>query len=291
MHRSTIELAERLRRRPSQPAKLDLLRGSFAGQTCVVVTCGPSLQTFDPAQLRSALDGKLTIAVKQAIDVVGDQADFHTWNSYNVSRFAWPSRSTIKCLVKEPTGRVVQWNRPDLSLTQEWGNGDLSRSLAHTRQFDAYGLELNQVLPFGPGIMYELVFYLALHLGVSEIVTVGWDIANDDGKNTHFYDSSSDKEYFERGRVEGTSAPSARESVPEPMRRVVRMSRTFRSHRSGQLYNRTTPLDGETRLVSESTADVAAWLRSKGVRLRAVTESPHVLPPIERLSPADFLSI
>ena len=38
--------------------------------------------------------------------------------------------------------------------------------------------------------MYEAVFYLLEHLGVSEVITVGWDnkLISDDAAQQHFYD-------------------------------------------------------------------------------------------------------
>ena len=120
----------------------------------------------------------LTIAVKQAIDVVGEQADFHCWNSFNVSRFKRPSPSTIRCFIAGPSSRIPQWNRRDLSFPQVEGKGGLANSLAYSRDFSEHLIASDPVRPFGPGIMYELVFYLAVHLGVSEIITIGWDIAS-----------------------------------------------------------------------------------------------------------------
>lgn len=55
------------------------------------------------------------------------------------------------------------------------------------------------------------------------------------------------------------------------------------AHGRGQLYNRTASLIGEPELVSESTVELAAWLRSEGVELAAVTDSVHVGGHIARL--------
>ena len=47
--------------------------------------------------------------------------------------------------------------------------------------------------PYGPGIMYEAVFYLLQHLGVSEVITIGWDnkLVSNEADKQHFYDKEN----------------------------------------------------------------------------------------------------
>lgn len=285
MHQSTPGLAAQVRRVGPLQKKTALLSNRYAGETCVIVTCGPSLAAVPAAQLRASLNGVLTIAVKQAIDVVGEQADFHSWNSFNVTRFKWPSPSTIRCFVAGPNSRIPQWNRRDLSFPQLDGKGGLANSLAHSRDFNEHLIVNDPVRPFGPGIMYELVFYLAVHLGVAQIITVGWDIASSGGKNTHYYDSSDDTLFFEKGRsIMPASEPRTDGSrIPEPLRYPARVAKTAMAHARGQLYNRTASLIGEPEVVGESTAELAEWLLSAGVGLAAVTDSTHLGGHITRL--------
>ena len=44
--------------------------------------------------------------------------------------------------------------------------------------------------PYGPGMMYEIVFYLVEHLGFKQVTTVGWDnkLISKDPSKQHFYD-------------------------------------------------------------------------------------------------------
>ncbi len=43
--------------------------------------------------------------------------------------------------------------------------------------------------PWGPGMMTEVVIYLALHLGVKEISTIGWDLEKPGStKSNHYYE-------------------------------------------------------------------------------------------------------
>ncbi len=87
MREQTRRLAEEVRKHRDSTAQLAVLKDAFAGGRCAIVTCGPSLGDFEEAALQRALEGSAVIAVKQAIDVVGDAADFLCFNAYNVSRY------------------------------------------------------------------------------------------------------------------------------------------------------------------------------------------------------------
>lgn len=290
MHKSTPSLAAQVRRAESLHDKTALLRNRYEGETCVIVTCGPSLADVPEARLRESLKGVLTIAVKQAIDVVGDQTDFLCWNAFNVARFSSPSPHTVGCFVADPTGRRPQFNHHDLKFPQVHGNGGLANSLAYKCDFPRHLIADDVVRPFGPGIMYELVVYLALHLGVSELITVGWDIANSAGGNAHFYDDDVDRPYFESERAGPPAPTTLRSRVPEPVRYGVRFTKNAIAHSRRGLYNKTRTLPGETEVVARSTVELAAWLEKEGVALKAVTDSPHLANRIGRLDLDDLWS-
>ena len=65
---------------------------------------------------------------------------------------------------------------------------NFSDCLASKKDFDNWTLEKILKRPWGPGIMYEVVFYFAEHLGVSKIYTVGWDFEKPGTqKSRHYY--------------------------------------------------------------------------------------------------------
>ena len=286
MHPKTSEVAAEVRANRSLAEQVELLQGRYADAPCVVVTCGPSLSTIPAEALASGLDGVLTLSVKQAVDVVGQASDFHCFNSYNVRRWAPVVAETIRCFVREPTGRVPQLNPWDLRFDMVEGNGDLGRSMAATCEFERHCLDRTLVRPFGPGIMYELVFYLAAHLGVSEIVTVGWDISDPSGQNTHYYDSAAEREHFGRGRE---SEPARASRLPEFVRARRRWMLARVAHQRGELYSKTRALPGEAEVVSSSTGPLAAWLRSRGIGLSVVSDSPHFTSDVARITSDELL--
>lgn len=291
MHRATAGLAEEIRAVRTLSDRLALLHDAYRGERAVIVTCGPSLGDFDPARLRAALAGELTLSVKQAIDVTAEETDFSCFNSFNVTRYRRRSPDTIACLVREPTGRTPQLNKADLVFAQSATSGDLDRSLAATRAFDEHHLDDTTPRPWGPGIMYELVLHLAVHLGVSEIVTIGWDIANAAGRNTHFYDAQLAGDGFDRDRADAFQASTARRALPAVARTSARWARAVVAHNRGTLYNKAVPVEGETECVAASTTDANAWLSDQGVRLRVATNSAYLAPEIDRLTPDEALQL
>lgn len=287
MHSHTYTLARVIRSAPAD-RRLDLLRGAYHGQAAVVVTCGPSLATLDSERLRDAVRGRVVFAVKQAIDVVGDEADFLCFNTYNVSRYRVPSPSTLRVFSSEPSGKVHQLNQYDLRLPLSQHQGRLDESLAARMNFDEHLLERTPVRPWGPGILHEVVFYLAVHLGLTELTTVGWDIANQRGNNVHFYDAAAGDDFFDRGRADAYRLVGVRSGLPGPMRSALRWARTVAVHARGGVYNRTTMIPGESGLVAASTAATAAWLAGHGVRLQVVGTSDYVDDAVPRLTHEEF---
>jgi len=139
--------------------------------------------------------------------------------------------------------------------------------------------------------MYEIVLHLAVHLGVSEIITIGWDIANAAGRNTHFYDTRLADDGFDRERDEAFRTSTTRRALPSFARTSARWMRAGVAHSRGDLYNKAVPVPGETERVSASTTEANAWLADEGIRLRVVTESPHLAPEIERLTSDQALDL
>jgi hypothetical protein len=288
MHPTTPGLTDRVRRARDLPAQLDLLRDAYRGENCVVVTCGPSLSMIPTDRLQRALESTLVLSVKQAVHATGAETDVVCFNSFNVARFKTASPATLRLLVREPTGRIPQLNRADVVMRQSTDVGDLARSLAATANFDAYPLAAETPRPWGPGIIYEVVLHLALHLGVARITTLGWDIANPQGRNTHFYDSAQDNAFFQRDREHAFTMAAARSRLPPVVKRVARSARALVAHVRGTVYNRAVPVEGETEIVSASTAAANRWLVANGVTLEVVTPSAHLHPEIQRLTVEDF---
>ena len=166
--------------------RVEMMEGACKDETAYIVTCGPSLTTHDREELLKKLEGRLVIACKQSYEYVKEVADFHLISVYNYQPYDYYSNDTI-----------VQWQLTamnidgELSRIQQWGHKkdllipvfstpwvDKQHSTAYTRDFKNWEEYGRSRAIWGPGIMYETGFPLALHLGVKRIVTIGWDIGD-----------------------------------------------------------------------------------------------------------------
>ena len=198
----TTSLKKQINKVKTLQQKVDLLKDSFKGETCYVLSCGPSLLDYTEKELREKLDGKLVLAVKQAYNRVPDLVDFHFFNCANIPS---PRGFPIVEHYQYETGEPIVVASSNYPLGQRWSKHqkhDLffkipirteinNQFVCKTKNFDDYDLSNNIERPCGPGIMYETVIYMAAHLGVKKIVAIGWDLSQTNPKDPseyqHFY--------------------------------------------------------------------------------------------------------
>tara|TARA_R110002124_G_scaffold89937_9_gene229800 strand:+ start:8752 stop:10803 length:2052 start_codon:yes stop_codon:yes gene_type:complete len=179
-------LGEQIRTLSSQAEKLELLKDSFKGETCYVLSCGPTITDHNTKKIKELLSNNVVIAVKQAFDLFAEHVDFHTYNCANFKHYDYSSRHPIS--IESSTSPRPLGNCDIKFFIRE---RDFNKSVAVTSDFSKWTYENSALLrPYGPGIMYESVFYLAQHLGVSEIITIGWDnsLIKGGAAKQHFYD-------------------------------------------------------------------------------------------------------
>lgn len=175
-------------------------KDAFKGETCYILGCGPSLGDIDPDELKNILENNLVFTIKQAGLIAGNNADFQLFNCCNVSNYP-DSPNTI--FVGQTDGLPVDvarskfWRNQEVNLTFNVANNkDTKNTLALNKNFDDWTMDKTWTeRPFGPGIMYETVFFLAFHLGVTTIRTIGWDFQDPDQTDSweHFYENDNRK--------------------------------------------------------------------------------------------------
>jgi len=238
----------------SQTEKIELLKDSFKGKKCYILSCGPTLTDHDEVKLKSLLKDNLVISVKQAFDLFGEHVDFHTYNCANFKNYDY---STNNPIVVEASTTPRPLGPCDLKFFIR--ERDFNKSISATGDLEAGTYENSTVLrPYGPGIMYESVFYLAQHLGVSEIITVGWDnsLLPDGADKQHFYDkegSSHNKNDF----IHHNEVAENEEAVKT--------------------------LEHEAKITSDAIGPFADWLNSKGTTLKIISNINPAPDSIERL--------
>jgi glycosyltransferase involved in cell wall biosynthesis len=180
-----------------QTEKLELLKDLFKGESCYVLSCGPTLTEHDNNKLTALLGDTLTVSIKQAYDLFSEVTDFHVYNCANYKNYDYSKKRPV---IMEASTTPFKLGQCDLKFFIRERNFD--NSVAEKKNFGDWTLDTQSLLrPYGPGIMYEGVFYLLQHLGVSEATTIGWDnkLLPDGADQQHFYDkkgSEYDKANF-----------------------------------------------------------------------------------------------
>ena len=171
---------------PLQSEKLEVLKDLFKDDKCYVLSCGPTLTEHDDNTLTQLLSDNLTVSVKQAYDLFAEVTDFHVYNCANYKTYDYSKKRPT---VLEASTTPYKLGECDLKFFIRERNFD--NSVAAKKNFEDWTFDKQSLLrPYGPGIMYEAVFYLLEHLGVSEAITVGWDnkLISPDAARQHFYD-------------------------------------------------------------------------------------------------------
>lgn len=173
--------------------RMAYLKNRYHNEECFILGCGPSLLEYPAKFLKSYLSNKLVLSIKQSL-LICDDADFHFYNDNNIIPYHYQNH-TINCFSASTSSsfglfRVANPEiiHPDIFTPIE--KPIASKALSSTLKFDDYLLEDTLTRPWGPGIISEIVFYMAVHLGVGSICTLGWDLTDSTrlAEGKHFYD-------------------------------------------------------------------------------------------------------
>jgi hypothetical protein len=165
----------------------------FAGRhqhgDCLILGCGPSLNDFTDDQLKELCQDKVVFSIKQAFNRIPYLTNYHFLNSANIVQYVYPQPIPIILeLAKNEIGWANQIPHHILVLVNN--NTDFSQSLVATKDFDSWSFSESEARPWGPGLMYEVVLFMAQHMGFLNVYTIGWDMgAPGSTRREHFYGS------------------------------------------------------------------------------------------------------
>ena len=205
--------------------KLNLLKDKHKGETVYILNCGPSLNECDFEYLKDLLKDNIVFSIKQAYNYFPEITDYHFFNCSNL-----PIDKDFKNLIQHYSyteNRPVTIASSNYDLGLRWSKvqkQDIffkipirteinNEFVTVTKKFEDYIIDKNLTRPCGPGIMMETVIYTAIHLGVKEIICLGWDLTNDTvtpDTYQHFYGTT--KDLYNRGDVLGWEIEQARAS-------------------------------------------------------------------------------
>lgn len=252
----TKNLKKEIKRLNSLEEKLALLENSYDGETCYILNCGPSLSKNKASELKDKLKDKLVFSVKQAKDYAPGITDFHFFNCANTPvpdngfipehyRYEDEEPIVVASSNYDLGTRWHKFQKQDIFFKVPIRTKINNEFLCLTKQFENYIISNNVARPCGPGIMYETVIYMAVHLGVKKIVVLGWDLLNQDPKKAkdykHFYDDEQ------------------------------------------QLFNKGDVLPWEVSITCKASEDLYKWLKSKDIELELCSEESQLYKQIPRV--------
>ncbi len=190
MRLNTYIARSRMRGWSTVRGKLGTLQGQLIGQTLNVVTCGPSLNQWTTAFLHKRLKDEPLLAIKQAYDRVPGIADFHLINSHHRKEYDYDRNHPVVLMADNPDTKDQLGKYADIWLNLGPVRGHyFDDSLSGAQDFDDWTWDkragCENLLCHGPTIFFTVVPFLAIHLGVSRLITIGLDMAP--GDTSHFY--------------------------------------------------------------------------------------------------------
>jgi len=307
MHADTEKLRQEIRSKTSLGDKLVSLKDFYENETCYILTCGPSIGNYTSEYLKEKLSDKLIISVKQTYDLVPGIVDFHLLNPWNYKETVYVDPEPIVLMSRGENNPLTPNAKVDFLFPVKAGLGVEQESLARNGDFKNYLFESQVLRPYGPGIMYELGFYLAVHLGVKSIITLGWDLGViDSALMDHFYDEYNRESKIVSGfdSIKGfyvrTKKGIKRKWPPWLVKKLLFLDglknkwlRFFELTcgklnkllgRKEEMINVRQVDPDECAIIAKSTVELYQWLQSEGVDLAVVSDRSMVDACVPRIS-------
>lgn len=180
----TKELINKINTSNDVTERTEFLKNGYKGETLYIVAAGPSLNNYSPNKLKSFLADKPVMCIKQSYHMLKDVADFLLLNFTNLSNYSWKQDVITAWEYWDPQQVNVVLNnkwKGDLFYPLYRNNNipnKISQSITYIKDYENILFENGLPRPWGPGLMYELAIPLAIHMGVKEIITIGWDIGD-----------------------------------------------------------------------------------------------------------------
>ena len=192
------------------------LKSKHEGMECEVLACGPSLREYEKQKVLDFLEGKIVICVKEAVLDYKDQCDYFLFNDTRLREYDFNPK-TIKVYQSSETKKCpISWDikfKEDKPFTKE-------TQLLKIKNFDKYDISKNSLRPWGPGILYETVFYMCMYMGIKTVYTIGWDLTDGSAKIDHFFEN--DKSTLYSKSQKWSDADCAKHKFDEEMAMVNR---------------------------------------------------------------------
>jgi hypothetical protein len=252
--------------------------GILAGKTALVVSGGPSRMLY-PRLLREleALRGAenvILVAVKDSYRLVRDRCDIHFINSGNLKKYKYSTPPLV--IYTNTSFKDHSFVKRDVTFYVE-ARSSMCEGVCAKKQFNDYCLSLTGPMrPLGPGIMHESILYTLKHMGVSEVHTIGWDIADEKGQNSVPIKRSSLFKYVLKGLKSIVTLRDNKynDFVQPKIQFILKLCWYYMNYplklliyQFGGTINRSSMIPGEAELVASSISETKRWLSNVGIKL------------------------
>ncbi|MDP2608076.1 MULTISPECIES: 6-hydroxymethylpterin diphosphokinase MptE-like protein [unclassified Oceanobacter] len=252
---------------------IDALRDTFKGKTALVISAGPSAESWKEIYEKEKHNCPVVICIKQTLNLIDVPCDIHFINSANLIKYEYQS-NTLSVMTRNSKAAPV-FGKYDVGFKiMEGFNYKPRYYLATNKCFDCYTLDKTGIYrPLGPGIMHESVFYTLVHMGFKRIVTIGWDVADSTGGNRHFgevKDKGQDKPYESskvKIKIKKILSYFKLESIYGKIGFSKRYVKGFINYYLGNKVNLAGMAIGEAEIVSSSIESLKKWLQKNDVIL------------------------
>lgn len=150
------------------------LKNKHLNKECVILSCGPSLKEYPRSKVFNFCKKKIVICIKEAIIEYKNICDYFIANDTRHRKYEFHEK-TIKIFQKKPN-KNIEFNKYDIILNEDSANFSKDKMLLKKKNFDEYSIDKNLNRPWGPGILYETVFFLVNYMGINNVYTIGWDL-------------------------------------------------------------------------------------------------------------------
>ena len=252
-----LSLKKQIEKSNNLEESIEILKDSFKGEECVILATGPSLTGKKVDYIKEKIKGKLVFTIKQAQHLYEDVSHFHFFNCANLPTY---ESKILPEHYKYKNDGPISVASSNYSAGQRWSPYQKynlffkipirteinDEFLCKTKKYDDYLLEKTIQRPCGPGIMFETVMYMAVHLGVKKITAIGYDLSSAKTKR------ASDHKHFYGG--------------------------------TENLINRGDVLGWEMGANIEASESAYEWLKEKGIELELASDQSvlsDVIPRVE----------
>jgi hypothetical protein len=279
-HQQTIE---RIKKDLSEDIfVIDALRDAFNGKAALVISAGPSAESWQEVYEKEKHNNPVVVCIKQTLNLIDIPCDIHFINSANLIKYKYQPNTLSIMTRNSKAAPILGKYDVEFQLMEEF-NYKPEYYLATNQCFDCYTLDkTGMTRPIGPGIMHESVFHTLAHMGVNKIITVGWDIADSEGRNTHFgqkYEGKLGVPYKPKGIKLVFEKISFKFGLLKLVKKVGFIKRYMfgaLNYHLGKRMNLAGMAIGEAEIVSSSIESLKKWLEKNNIILEINSRSKWV---------------